>query len=142
MWRIYFPLFITTAAIVIAQFLQKTVPRHVHPLAALMVIYGVAFLVSLGGFLFTAGRTGLWTALGQVSWVSYALGFVILGLESGSLLAYRSGWKVSTYSMVVNACSALLLLPMGLWVFREKLTPANWVGALLCLAGLILLADR
>jgi uncharacterized membrane protein len=142
MWRYYFPLLTTTVAIVLAQFLQKTVPRHVHPLAALMVIYGVAFLVSLCGFLFISGPRELGAALGQVSWVSYALGFVILGLESGSLLAYRFGWKVSTYSMVVNASSALLLMPMGWWVFREKLTFTHGLGALLCLAGLILLADK
>lgn len=142
MWRFYFPLVITTLAIVVAQFLQKTVPRHVHPLAALMVIYGVAFLVSLLAFLFTNRPTSLWPALNQVSWVSYALGFVILGLESGSLLAYRFGWKVSTYAMVVNASSAVLLIPMGLWVFREKLTWTQGLGGLLCLAGLMLLAER
>ncbi len=142
MWRFYLPLFTTTAAVALSQFLQKTVPRHVHPLAALMVIYGVAFLVSLGAYLCTPGRAELWTALGQVSWVSYALGFVILGFESGSLLAYRYGWKVSTYSMVVNAASGVLLLPMGMWVFREKLTSSHWLGALLCLGGLVLLAKK
>lgn len=142
MWRFYFPLVITVVAIVIAQYLQKMVPRQVHPLAALMVIYGVAFFVSLLGYLVSGSRIPLWKALSDVSWVTYAMGGVILGLESGSLLAYRSGWKVSTYAMVVNASSALLLLPLGLIVFHEKFSKVNWAGAILCLVGLILLTRK
>jgi drug/metabolite transporter (DMT)-like permease len=142
MWRFYFPLVITVAAIVVAQYLQKMVARHVHPLAALMVIYGTAFIVSLVGYLVSGSRIPLWSALSDVSWVTYAMGVVILGLESGSILAYRSGWRVATYAMVVNASSALLLLPLGHLVFREKLNKTNWLGALLCLAGLCLLARK
>lgn len=142
MWRFYLPLVSTTLAIVVAQYLQKMVPRQVNPLAALIVIYGVAFAISLAAFLLTSQSTGLRTALKEVSWVTYAMGFVILGLESGSLLAYRAGWKVSTYAMVVNASSAILLLPLGWFVFREKLTLSNGMGAILCLAGLLLLAKQ
>lgn len=142
MLRFYFPLILTTMAVVLSQYLQKMVPRQVHPLSALIVIYGMAFLISLTAFVATSGRTALMPSLREVSWVSYAMGGVILGFESGSILAYRAQWKISTFGLFVNATSALVLLPMGIWLFRERFTPMNWAGVALCLAGLALLTNK
>jgi uncharacterized membrane protein len=140
MIRFYLPLFLATSAVVLSQYLQKVVARHVHPLAVMVVVYAIAFTLSLTGLTFTSGRASVVDALREVSWPSYLLGIVILGFESSSLLAFRAGWKIGSFALVVNAASAVLLLPMAYFVFREKLTPSNWLGIAFCLGGIALLA--
>jgi multidrug transporter EmrE-like cation transporter len=40
---------------------------------------------------------------------------------------------------VSNVAVALLLLPLGVVLFREQLTAANVVGIVFCLTGLVLI---
>jgi multidrug transporter EmrE-like cation transporter len=63
-------------------------------------------------------------------------------LELGFLLAYRAGWVISLAALVTIATVALLLLPVGLAFFRERLNAVNVLGAALSLAGLVLLNWR
>jgi multidrug transporter EmrE-like cation transporter len=46
---------------------------------------------------------------------------------------------VSVGSTMVNAALAVLLIPIGLLFFGERLTAANVTGLLLCIGGLFLL---
>ena len=63
---------------------------------------------------------------------------MILGIEIGFLLAYRAGWQISILAVVVNVAATLLLIPVGLIFFGEKLAPINIVGIFLAIIGLIL----
>jgi multidrug transporter EmrE-like cation transporter len=73
-----------------------------------------------------------------VNWASVALGVAIVGLELGFLLAYRAGWNISVAGIVSASLVALVLIPVGLTFFKEKLTPLNLLGVVLCIAGLVL----
>jgi multidrug transporter EmrE-like cation transporter len=75
----------------------------------------------------------------QIHWASIALGFSIIGLEAGFLLAYRAGWKISLAAGIANAIVAALLVVIGLVFYREQLTLQNIIGIALCLAGLLLI---
>jgi hypothetical protein len=68
-----------------------------------------------------------------------AVGIAIVGVEMGVLLAYRAGWRVSVGSTVVNAALAVLLIPIGILYFGERLTAGNALGIVLCVGGLLLL---
>ena len=78
----------------------------------------------------------------QLNWTALALAAVIVGLDLGFLFLYRGGFEVSLGALVTQSAAAMLLLVVGVTVFREKLTMANAAGLLLCLAGLWLVNRR
>lgn len=120
---------------------QKSTPVDVNPAISLLVTYGTAALGTLLLFFFYPPQS-LSVDFGRLNWASVALGLSIVGLELGILLAYRYGWQISLLGVVVHIAAALVLLPVGVLLFKEKLTPLNLLGILLCLAGLILVNWR
>jgi drug/metabolite transporter (DMT)-like permease len=121
---------------------QKTISPTANPMALLMAVYAVAFVLSalaLPFFRNTSG--GSWTA--QVfSWPVLVLGTGVVCIEIGFLLAYRSGNIMQWSGVAVNGASALLLIPIALVVFRETFSPVRGLGMLLTLAGLTLVTRR
>lgn len=120
----------------------KLTPAGVNPLLSLMLTYalvtlvfGVILLVAPGGFEWRQ-------ELRQLNWTALALAAVIVGLDLGFLYLYRGGFEVSLGALVTQSAAAMLLLVVGVAVFREKLTTSNAVGLLLCLAGLWLVNRR
>jgi multidrug transporter EmrE-like cation transporter len=120
----------------------KLTPAGVNPLLSLMLTYalvtlvfGVILLVAPGGFEWRQ-------ELRQLNWTALALAVVIVGLDLGFLYLYRGGFEVSLGALVTQSAAAMLLLVVGVAVFREKLTLANAAGLLLCLAGLWLVNRR
>jgi hypothetical protein len=75
-----------------------------------------------------------------VNWASFALGLIVVSLELGFLLAYRAGWKVSAAAVYSNVAVGLLLLPIGVWLYRESLTISNGFGIVLAVVGLVLMS--
>ena len=52
---------------------------------------------------------------------------------------YRAGWNISIGTIVINAAATLVLVPIGLLVYQEKLNWVNAVGILVCVLGLYLI---
>jgi uncharacterized membrane protein len=117
---------------------QKLTPTDINPLIALSVTYVVAIVVCLLLLPLFPSQVGIVESLKQVNWASVALGFAIVGLEAGYLMAYRANWNISLASMVGNVAMALALIPIGLLFFREKLSITNCAGLMVCAFGLIL----
>ena len=65
-------------------------------------------------------------------------GICIIGLEYGYINIYRVGWKISTASLVSNIILAVMLLLVGLLVYKESITFTQGMGMFLCLIGLVL----
>jgi uncharacterized membrane protein len=103
--------------------------------ALVTLVFGVVLLVAPGGFEWRH-------ELRQLNWTALALAAVIVGLDLGFLYLYRGGFEVSLGALVTQSAAAMLLLVVGVTVFREKLTTANAAGLLLCLAGLWLVNRR
>jgi multidrug transporter EmrE-like cation transporter len=78
----------------------------------------------------------------QLNWTAIALAFAIIGLDLGFILLYRTGFEVSLGALVTQSAAAMSLVAIGVLVFREKLSLANGVGIVLCLAGLWLVNRR
>ncbi len=118
---------------------QKLTPPDANPAVALTVTYLVsaAGCVALLLVLFPL-KTGLGQALRQLNWASLALGVSVIGLELGFLLAYRAGWNISLAAIVVSAAVTVLLIPVGLLFFKEKLSLVNALGVVVCLVGLVM----
>lgn len=120
----------------------KVTPAGANPLLSLLVTYalvtllfGAVLLVSPGGFEWRQ-------EIRQVNWTALALAVVIVGLDLAFLLMYRSGVAVSLGALITQSAAALLLLAIGVAAFKERLSVANAVGLVLCLAGLWLVNRR
>ena len=120
----------------------KMTPAGVNPLLSLMLTY-VLVTAALGVILLAAPTAFEWRQeIRQLNWTAPALAAVIVGLDLGFLYLYRGGFEVSLGALVTQSAAALLLLVIGVAVFRERLSAANAVGLVLCLVGLWLVNRR
>ena len=138
----YLPILLMIAGTTTYHLAQKSVPNEVNPIFSLVINY----LTALAGTLlliplFPARTAGPWSVKG-INWASAAVGVSIVGVELSVLLAYRTGWRLSLLSTLGNTASALLLVGLGLLLFREHLSARNLVGVTLCLAGLALITQN
>jgi uncharacterized membrane protein len=138
----YLSLGLTVVSNVLYHIFQKLTPGNVNPMVALSVTYAVATILCLILFPFFPSHLGLIQELRKLNWASFGLAFAVAGLELGYLWAYRAGWDVSVGPLVSNVAVALLLLPVGLLLFKERLTSTNIIGIILCIFGLILINQR
>ena len=121
---------------------QKSIPAPANPMVSVIVTFGTAGVASLLLLpLFLEGAS-LGQELGKLNWASVALGLTIVGLEVGYLLLYRAGWNISLGSAFCNALVALALLPIGVYLFKERLALLNYVGVALTLIGIFLIIRR
>jgi uncharacterized membrane protein len=129
---------LTVISNVLYHLFQKVIPGNVNPLLSLAVTYIVAALATLLLLPLFPLQSALSEEMRKVSWASAGLGAVIVGLELGFLLAYRAGWNLSLASLVANTTVALLLIPLGVSLFNEQLSPLNMLGIVLAITGLVL----
>jgi drug/metabolite transporter (DMT)-like permease len=122
--------------------IQKKTPEAANPALTLSATYFVAAVVCFAAFLVLPGRGSIGLEFARLNWTSAALGIAIIGLELGFLLAYRAGGNVNTAALVANIAVSVILIPVGLLLFGEKLKPVNIVGIVLCVAGLVCMASR
>jgi drug/metabolite transporter (DMT)-like permease len=139
MGLLVFAVALTVGSNVLYHVSQKSIPGGAHPLMSLTVTYVVALVLTLFLFPFYPGGAPTWKSVRGLNWASVAVGIAIVGVEMGVLLAYRAGWRVSVGSTMVNAALAVLLIPIGIFYFGERLTAGNVMGILLCVGGLLLL---
>lgn len=135
----YFGIVLAIISNVFYHICQKSIPGHINPFTTLVVTYFTAGIACLVTLLFVNGHGSALAIFKQIHWASIALGFSIIGLEAGFLLAYRAGWKISLAAGIANAIVAALLVVIGLVFYREQLTLQNIIGIALCLAGLLLI---
>jgi drug/metabolite transporter (DMT)-like permease len=139
MFLFYFSITLAIASSALYHFSQKGTPANVNPAVSILVTYAVAFCLTLGVLFFIPAKDGLAAELRKLNWASYLLAFSIVGLEVGFLLVYRSGWNIGIAAVLVNVVASLILVPVAILVFREKLSAVNILGILVCLAGLVML---
>ena len=121
---------------------QKSIPSGAPPLLSLLVTYAIAFVATALLLPLSPEKLPSREGLSRLNWASVGVGVAIVAVELGILLAYRAGWRMSVASVTVNSALALVLVPVGVTVYRERLSAANVAGLVLCLAGLILVARK
>lgn len=138
----YLPILMTIGGGVLYHVGQKALPHTVHPFVAVTVAYSIGILLCLVAlYLDPAGRS-FSASLKELNWSVVGVGLGAVVIEIGFLLAYRHGWNINAASVVCNISVALLLIPIGLVVFREHLTLRHAAGIGCCLIGLYLLSKR
>ncbi|HJW28028.1 MAG TPA: hypothetical protein VJ508_02135 [Saprospiraceae bacterium] len=139
MFLFYFSITLAIASSALYHFTAKSTPANVNFTVSLLVTYAVAFAVVLLTFIFFPLKNSLAFELKQLNWASIGLAIAIVGIEFGFLLTYRAGWHLGLAAVLVNVVASLILVPVAIFVFKDKLNWVNIVGILVCLAGLVML---
>ncbi len=139
MFLFYFSITLAIASSAFYHFVAKSTPANVNFTISLLVTYAVAFGVVLLTLFFFPLQGGLGAELRKLNWASVGLAVAIVGIEFGFLLTYRAGWSVGVAAVLVNVVATLILVPVAIFFFKDKLTWVNIMGILVCLVGLIML---
>lgn len=134
----YLSIGLAIASTLLYHLMQKLTSANVNPALALIVTYTVSLVLCVLLLPLFPLAKDVWEALRQLNWASFGLAFAIVGLEVGFLLAYRSGWNISIAAIFVNVMGTLLLVPIGLLFFKERLSLVNLLGVLVCILGLVM----
>lgn len=118
---------------------QRAIPREANAAIANLAAYLVAITLTLLLLPLLAPATPILPALRSLNWSTLLVGSGILVIELGFLLAYRSGWPLSSASMVANLCVAVIFLGIGVVAFREAWSASRTVGLACCMVGLWLI---
>jgi drug/metabolite transporter (DMT)-like permease len=125
------------------QIAAKFIPHALSPWHVLTIVYIMGVLLSLlAGFLDTSNKQTLWQAFRHSNWAVFVLGFAVVGIETGYLLAFRAGWKLNITGVFSNAAAAILLFPVGVLILKERVTTLNVVGIAIAIVGLFLIVRR
>ncbi len=139
MFLFYFSITLAIASSAFYHFVAKNTPANVNFTISLLVTYAVAFGVVLLTLFFFPLQGGLGAELRKLNWASVGLAVAIVGIEFGFLLTYRAGWSVGVAAVLVNVVATLILVPVAIFFFKDKLTWVNIMGILVCLVGLLML---
>jgi uncharacterized membrane protein len=118
---------------------QKSTPNNINPMASLIVTYVTALLSCIIILILYPKNTNFINSFKGLNWVSFAVGFTVVFLELGFLLAYRAGWNISFGAIVCSVILTLFLIPIGSIFFKENISTVNIIGIPLCIIGLILI---
>lgn len=120
---------------------QKKIREDISPFIIFTIIYMISMLV-----MFLMGLLGNEKILPTIKSLShYDWGYLILvafgviGIELGFLLVYRSGLPITTSALVTNTGLGLILLAVGVVMFKEFITYKQGIGVAFSLLGIYLL---
>jgi drug/metabolite transporter (DMT)-like permease len=139
MFLFYFSITLAIASSALYHFVAKSTPANVNFTVSLLVTYAVAFVVTLFGFFFFPATNDVITELRQLNWASIGLAIAVVGIEFGFLLSYRAGWNLGIAAVLTNVIASLILVPVAIFIFKDKISWVNILGILVCLAGLVML---
>lgn len=111
----------------------------INPFVLLLFIYLVSIILTLiviisFSELSIKNITGI-----QDKWKYLLIGVSIVGVELGYILAYRSGWKVNITAVFANISVAILIIPIGYYLFNESISNIKIFGIGLCIIGLFII---
>lgn len=139
MWNLAWPILLVVGANTFYNISAKSMPGGVNAFASLAVTYLVGFVVCIAIFFITANQKELMAEISKVNWTSFVLGISAVALEFGYISIYRAGWKIGTASLVANIGLACVLVLIGLWLYKETVSPRKIAGIIVCGIGLFLI---
>ena len=134
----YAPLLLAVGGMLFYHLAQKSIPQGINPFYATMIAYAVGIVMCAVCALTLPGNRSFATSIRQSNWAVFVVGAAAACIEVGFLLAYRSGWRISVAAVATNVAVTLLLIPIGLLVFKDHLSVRNIIGLAFCVLGLVL----
>lgn len=137
MFQYYLPVIIIVGSNVFYHILAKNIPQQLNPMISLVVTYLSAAIFALILFFLTDSTRDFVSQFKHVNWIPVVFALAIVGLEFGNIMLYRAGWNISIGSLVYNIALALILVFVGLFLYKEHISLQQYIGIGLCVAGLI-----
>lgn len=135
----YLPLILTVVANIIYHIAQKYTSHKINPVFSLFVTYLVATILTAVLLLFYKHENTFKQNIQNLNWSAFLLGLALVVLELGYLLVYRAGWNISTASIISNIMLTIVLIPVGMLLFKERLNIVNVIGIGVSILGIILI---
>ena len=139
MFLFYFSITLTISSMALYYFASKSTPANVNFAVSLLVTYACAFTATLFTFYFFPVQDSVTAELRKLNWATIGLAVGALGVELGFLLTYRAGWNLGIAGVLASSVTSLLLVPVAVFVFRDKISWVNVLGIFVCFAGLMML---
>lgn len=138
MRNVYFPLGLAVGGMLFYHLGQKSIPKGINPFYATMIAYLVGIVVCAICALALSDDKSFISSVKESNWAVFVVGAAAACIEVGFLLAYRSGWKISVAAVATNVAVTLMLVPIGIIIFKDHLSLRNIVGLIFCVLGLLL----
>lgn len=135
---LYFPLGLAVGGMLFYHLAQKSIPREINPFYATMIAYVVGIVVLAVCAVTLPGNKSFVSSIKESNWAVLVVGAAAACIEVGFLLAYRSGWRISVAAVATNVAVTLMLVPIGIMVFKDHLSLRNILGLIFCVLGLVL----
>ena len=134
----YLPLLMVVCSSTIYHIGAKSVSTKLNTFASLTVAYLIGAVLTVIIYYATSPTKSLVQEFSHLNWATVVMGLAIVGLEAGNILMYKAGWNISVGSLINNITVSIILLFVGILLYKEKITPTQIAGIVLCLAGLVL----
>ncbi|MBU3174916.1 hypothetical protein KPL47_00880 [Clostridium estertheticum] len=138
----FFSMLMVILATVTYHICQKSINTSVNPAVSLIGSYGIAIITSTFAFIIMPHDHGLIESFKQLNPASYILGFSAFTLELGYFYVYRSGWNIAVAPIFANIITAVILILIGILIYKTKITLTNIMGIMLSIMGLILINKK
>jgi uncharacterized membrane protein len=138
MLNFYFPFGLAVVGGVLYHLAQKSIPKGMNPFYATIIAYLIgSVLCAICAAIYPGGKS-FGDSVKDSNWAVLALGFGVAAIELGFLLAYRAGWRIGIATIAANVAMTVVLIPVGIVIFKDQLSLRNVVGLAFCILGLIL----
>jgi uncharacterized membrane protein len=135
-WKFFMPLILVICSNLIYHNTAKNTPSEANPFLSIGISYIISTIITFGLFFISGGN--LAKDIQKLNWTSYILGIAIVGIELGYILMYRTGWKISSSSLIANICATTLLIFISIFWYKELLSLKQVLGIICCMVGLVL----
>ena len=136
MFSYVWPVALIVVSNVFYQVCAKSAPEGMDPFAMLVITYVSGAVLSIAMYFILNKGGNLLAELKKTNITPFAWGLVLIGLEVGSIYAYKVGWKISVMQIVQVSFLAVALIFVGYFAYKEKITWNKIAGVIVCLIGL------
>lgn len=134
--------FILIGSNVIYHISQKSIPSQIHSILSSIYTFFIALAISLMILPAFMDAHELIKNIKYINRANFFSGFSIVGIVVGHVLYYRSGWSLSTGTLFSYVIVCILLVPIGLLIFHERITLYDIFGIIFSLVGLYFLTKK
>ena len=136
----YLPFALTVGGMLFYHISQKSIPKEMNPFLVTIMAYVVGIVLCVVCAIIDPGKKNLMESLRASNWAVFVLGAAAALIELGFLLAYRAGWRISVAAVASNVAVTILLIPVGIIIFKDHLSLRSVLGLIFCILGLALVA--
>jgi uncharacterized membrane protein len=138
----YLPFALTVGGMLFYHISQKSIPKEMNPFLVTIMAYVVGIVLCVVCAFIDPGKKNLVESLRASNWAVFVLGAAAALIELGFLLAYRAGWRISVAAVASNVAVTILLIPVGIIIFKDHLSLRSVLGLIFCVLGLALVASE